>query len=143
MQGKARRGVRIVMPFFGLVPIASVLARECIVPDYARKADVDFLVNDLIRFMPADMQCIVPEEVAREELQKVTEPQRGVLAASRKPAPAAAGGVQGSVPNGHGEQKAAAKKLRTWNKIYAYNDSSYHANGAGDMRVTAGLQSLG
>lgn len=39
------------------------------------------------------------------------------------------------------EVAAAAKQLREWNIMYNFNDSSYHANDAGDLRVTAGLQS--
>ena len=68
-----------MVPFYGVVPMQSVLARQCIVPDYA-SGEGNFLVNDLVRSLTPDLVPIVPEDVVEDELAELKQQKMALLA---------------------------------------------------------------
>jgi hypothetical protein len=131
-QDKGKKVRFMPVPFYGVVPMQSVLARQCIVPDYAR-GEGSFLVNDLVRSPSPDMVPIVPEAVVEDELAELKQQKMALLASIMRRR-----GQQGQEvkQRSQEQQQQQQERVAALNQLYHYDDDDYHCeNGpAGSTR---------
>ena len=128
----ATTGDKLGPPVYGLVDVQSVMARLCVVRDYARK-NGHFLINDLIRWMPEELQPVVPEFVVQHEVAQRKQAKMNLLDAAcgpaKQPATAAASASGIAASTARMQRGTVFKANFSESELYdamGYGSSAFH-----------------